>query len=89
MVPTVTFRLVFVLVLLADDRRRIRRVAVTAHPFAGLDATAKTISASAEVRPRLLGDQPRHWAINRMTERVVGVFEEIGARRAISRGAGG
>jgi putative transposase len=33
-VPTVTFRLVFVLVLLAHDRRRIRHVAVTAHPTA-------------------------------------------------------
>jgi putative transposase len=33
-VPTVTYRLVFVLVLLAHDRRRIRHVAVTAHPKA-------------------------------------------------------
>ena len=33
-VPTVTFRLVFALVLLAHDRRRIRHVAVTAHPTA-------------------------------------------------------
>jgi hypothetical protein len=31
-VPTVTYRLVFVLVLLAHDRRRIRHVAVTTHP---------------------------------------------------------
>ena len=33
-VPTVTYRLVFVLVLLAHDRRRIRHVAVTTHPTA-------------------------------------------------------
>jgi putative transposase len=33
-VPTVTYRLLFVLVLLAHDRRRIRHVAVTAHPTA-------------------------------------------------------
>ena len=33
-VPTVTYRLVFVLVLLAPDRRRIRHVAVTTHPTA-------------------------------------------------------
>jgi hypothetical protein len=33
-VPTVTCRLVFVLVLLAHDRRRIRHVAVTTHPTA-------------------------------------------------------
>src|SRR5882762_5041465 len=37
-VPTVTFRLVFVLVLLAHDRRRIRHVAVTAHPTAAWTA---------------------------------------------------
>jgi hypothetical protein len=33
-VPTVTFRLLFVLVVLAHDRRRIVPVAVTAHPTA-------------------------------------------------------
>jgi hypothetical protein len=31
-VPTVTFRLLFVLIILAHDRRRIVHVAVTAHP---------------------------------------------------------
>lgn len=34
-VPTVTFRLLFVLVILAHDRRRIVHAAVTAHPTAG------------------------------------------------------
>jgi putative transposase len=34
LVPTATYRLLFVLVLLAHDRRRIRHVAVTAHPTA-------------------------------------------------------
>jgi putative transposase len=33
-VPTATYRLLFVLVLLAHDRRRIRHIAVTAHPTA-------------------------------------------------------
>ena len=33
-VPTVTFRLLFVLVILGHDRRRIVHVAVTAHPTA-------------------------------------------------------
>jgi hypothetical protein len=33
-VPTVTFRLLFVLVILADDRRRIIHADVTAHPTA-------------------------------------------------------
>jgi hypothetical protein len=37
-VPTVTYRLLFVLVRLAHDRRRIRHVAVTAHPTAAWTA---------------------------------------------------
>jgi transposase InsO family protein len=37
-VPTVTYRLVFVLVLLAHDRRRLRHIAVTAHPTAAWTA---------------------------------------------------
>jgi hypothetical protein len=37
-VPTVTYRLLFVLVLLAHDRRRIRHFAVTAHPTAAWTA---------------------------------------------------
>jgi hypothetical protein len=48
-VPTVTFRLLFVLVILAHDRRRIVHVAVTAHPTAVWmaqqgPATAKRLS---------------------------------------------
>jgi hypothetical protein len=34
-VQTVTFRLLFVLVILAHDRRRIIHLDVTAHPTAG------------------------------------------------------
>ena len=37
-VPTVTYRLVFVPVLLAHDRRRIRHLAVTTHPTAAWTA---------------------------------------------------
>jgi len=37
-VPTVTFRLLFVLVILAHDRRQIVHVAVTAHPTAAWTA---------------------------------------------------
>jgi putative transposase len=37
-VPTATYRLLFVLVFLAHDRRRIRHVAVTAHPTAAWTA---------------------------------------------------
>jgi len=38
-VPTVTFRLLFVLVILAHERRRIVHVAVTDHPTAAWDGT--------------------------------------------------
>jgi hypothetical protein len=37
-VPSVTFRLLFVLVILAHDRRRIVHVAVTEHPTASWTA---------------------------------------------------
>jgi len=37
-VPTVTFRLLFVLVILAHDRRRLVHVAVTEHPTAAWTA---------------------------------------------------
>ena len=37
-VPTVTFRMVFVLVILAHERRRIIHVAVTDHPTAAWTA---------------------------------------------------
>jgi hypothetical protein len=37
-VPTVTYRLLFVLVILAHDRRRIVHVAVTDHPTAAWTA---------------------------------------------------
>ncbi len=36
-VPTVTYRLLFVLVILAHRRRGVAHVAVTAHPTAALD----------------------------------------------------
>ena len=37
-VPTVTYRLLFVLVILAHDRRRVVHVAVTEHPITGWTA---------------------------------------------------
>ena len=37
-VPTVTYRLLFVLILLSHDRRRVVHVAVTAHPTAAWTA---------------------------------------------------
>jgi hypothetical protein len=53
-VPTVTYRLVFVLVLLAHDRRRIRHVAVTTHPTAAW--TAHQVKASLGLRCHCSGN---------------------------------
>jgi hypothetical protein len=53
-VPTVTCRLVFVLVLLAHDRRRIRHVAVTAHPTAAWTAQQLRGACPWDEAPRYL-----------------------------------
>ena len=53
-VPTVTFRLVFVLVLLAHDRRRIRHVAVTMHPTAAWTAQQLREALPWDEAPRYL-----------------------------------
>ena len=53
-VPTVTYRLVFVLVLLAHDRRRIRHVAVTAHPTAAWTAQQLREAFPLDEAPRYL-----------------------------------
>jgi len=53
-VPTVTFRLLFVLVLLAHDRRRIVHVAVTAHPTAAWTAQQLRNAFSENDAPRYL-----------------------------------
>jgi hypothetical protein len=47
-VPTVTFGLLFVLVILAHDRRRLVHVAVTEHPDRGLDGPAASERVSGE-----------------------------------------
>ena len=52
-VPTATYRLLFVLVLLAHDRRRIRHVAITAHPTAAWTAQ--------QLRGRHRGDPGGRW----------------------------
>jgi putative transposase len=53
-VRTVTYRLVFVLVLLAHDRRRIRHVAVTAHPTAVWTAQQLREAFPRDEAPRYL-----------------------------------
>jgi putative transposase len=53
-VPTVTFRLLFVLIILAHDRRRIVHVAVTEHPTAAWTAQQLRNSFSEHDTPRYL-----------------------------------
>ena len=52
--PTVTFRLLFVLVILAHDRRRIVHVAVTDHPTAAWTAQQLRNAFSENEAPRYL-----------------------------------
>ena len=53
-VPTVTFRLLFVLVILEHDRRRLVHVAVTEHPTAGWTAQQLRNAFSEHETPRYL-----------------------------------
>jgi putative transposase len=53
-VPTVTFRLLFVLVILAHDRRRIVHIAVTEHPTAAWTAQQLRNAFSENDPPRYL-----------------------------------
>jgi putative transposase len=53
-VPTVTFRLLFVLVILGHDRRRIVHVAVTEHPTAAWTAQQLRNAFSEHDAPRYL-----------------------------------
>src|SRR5918992_889111 len=53
-VPTVTYRLLFVLVLLAHDRRRIVHIAVTAHPAAAWTAQQLREACPWDSAPRYL-----------------------------------
>jgi hypothetical protein len=57
-VPTVTFRLPFVLIILAHDRRRIVHVAVTEHPTAAWTAQQLRNAFSEHDAPRYLLHEP-------------------------------
>ena len=53
-VPTVTFRLLFVLVMLGHDRRRIVHLAVTEHPTAAWTAQQLRNAFPEQDAPRYL-----------------------------------
>jgi putative transposase len=62
-VPTVTYRLLFVLVILAHDRRRIVHVPVTAHPTAAWTAQQLREAFPEDTAPRdLVHDRDRAFA---------------------------
>jgi putative transposase len=82
-VPTVTYRLVFVLVLLAHDRRRIRHVAVTAHPTAAWTAQQLREAFPWDEAPRYLIHDRDH-AFDRLaaTAKPMGIDELLTAPHA-------
>src|SRR5438874_4627347 len=82
-VPTATSRLLFVLVLLAHDRRRIRHVAVTAHPTAAWTAQQLREAFPWDEAPRYLVHDRDH-AFDRVgtTAPAMGIEEVLTAPRA-------
>jgi putative transposase len=82
-VPTATYRLLFVLVLLAHDRRRIRHVAVTAHPTAGWTAQQLREAFPWDEAPRhLLRDRDHAFDHLATTAEAMGIEEVLTAPRA-------
>jgi putative transposase len=75
-VPTVTYRLLFVLVLLAHDRRRIVHLAVTAHPTAAWTAQQLREACPWDSAPRFLIHDRDH-AFDRLgtTAKAMGIHE--------------
>jgi putative transposase len=82
-VPTVTYRLLFVLVLLAHDRRRVRHVAVTAHPTAAWTAQQLREAFSWDEAPRyLLHDRDHAFDCLGATTKAMGIEDALTAPRA-------
>src|SRR4051794_37530694 len=82
-VPTATYRLLFVLVLLGHDRRRIMHVAVTAHPTAAGTAQQLREAFPWDAAPRYLIHDHDH-AINGLeaTMTAMGIEEVLTAPHA-------
>ena len=79
-VPTATYRLLFVLVLLAHDRRRIRHVAVTAHPTAAWTAQQLREAFPWNEAPRyLLLDRDHSFEPMEATAKAMGIEEVVTA----------
>ena len=82
-VPTATCRLLFVLVMLAHDRRRIVHIAVTAHPTAAW--TAQQLREAfpwGEVPRYLIRDRDHAFDGLGPTAEAMGIYEVLTAQRA-------
>src|ERR1700674_4736783 len=82
-VPTATYRLLFVLVLLAHDRRRVKHVAVTDHPTAAWTAQQLREAFPWDEAPRyLLRDRDHAFDGLRAGAKAMGIEEVLTAPRA-------
>jgi putative transposase len=80
-VPTATCRLLFVLIILAHDRRRIVHVAVTAHPTATWTAQQLREAFPWDQAPRFLLHDSDH-AFDGLTTTTMGLCEVLTAPRS-------
>jgi putative transposase len=82
-VPTITYRLLFVLVILAHDRRRVVHVAVTAHPTSAWTAQQLREAFPDDHAPRyLLHDRDGAFAAVGATAEGMGIREVHTAPRS-------
>jgi putative transposase len=82
-VPTATCRLLFVLVILAHERRRVVRVAVTAHPTAMWTAQQLREAFPCDDAPRyLVRDRDHAFAGLSVTAKAMGIQEVLTAPRS-------
>jgi putative transposase len=82
-VPTATYRLLFVLVLLAHDRRRVKHVAVTAHPTATWTAQQLREAFPWAEAPRyLLHDRDHAFEGLQITAQAMGIKEVLTTPRS-------
>jgi transposase InsO family protein len=82
-VPTATYRLLFVLIILAHQRRRVVRVAVTAHPTAAWTAQQLRQAFPEDLAPRyLIRDRDSVFAEIAVTAGRMGISEVLTAPRS-------
>jgi transposase InsO family protein len=82
-VPTITYRLLFVFVILAHQRRRVAHVAVTAHPTAAWTAQQLREAFPEDTAPRyLIHDRDHAFAALAATASGMGIEELRTAARS-------